>query len=243
MHNGNVSSEAHQMFLPVRVCLCLSKVQCLLEALPYAFAWECNICIWVLAHPFLTTMVEHKKLRRLDWAPHEHCMVTACPVGWTLSQALCQNLVEARVACPQPPDSSESRIFWSRIGGNCDHFQNLFWKWSKYIDIKFEYGISTHQLNDHHYFIIFIFFFYLFLNVCLIIYKLYFANFAQHFFDSIIICIKISDVIFTVKFMVIVFLLWNASELSYFNCFEYKLYNDYLHMLKGIKTYICCHKN
>jgi hypothetical protein len=157
-------------------------------------------------------MVEHKKLRRLDWAPHEHCMVTACPVGWTLSQALCQNLVEARVACPQPPDSSESRIFWSRIGGNCDHFQNLFWKWSKYIDIKFEYGISTHQINDHNYFIIFNFFFYLFLNVCLIIYKLYFANFSQHFF-SIIICTKISDVIFTIKFMVIVFLLWNASEL------------------------------
>jgi hypothetical protein len=107
---------------------------------------------------------------------------------------------------------SESRIFWSRIRGNCDHFQNLFWKESKYIDIKFEYGISTHQINDHNYFIIFNFFFYLFLNVCLIIYKLYFANFSQHFF-SIIICTKISDVIFTIKYMVIVFLLWNASEL------------------------------
>jgi hypothetical protein len=109
-------------------------------------------------------------------------------------------------------NSSESRIFWSCIGGNCDHFQNLFWKQSKYIEIKFEYGISTHQINDHNYFIIFNFFIYLFLNVCLIFYKLYFANFSQHFF-SIIIFRKKSDVIFTIKFMVIVFLLWSASEL------------------------------
>jgi hypothetical protein len=47
-------------------------------------------------------------------------------------------------------------------------------------------------------------FFYLFLNVCLIIYKLYCATFSQHFF-SIIICTKISDVISTIKFMVNVF--------------------------------------
>jgi hypothetical protein len=106
--------------------------------------------------------------------------------------------------------ASESRIFWSRIGGNCDHYQNIFWKRSKYIDIKFEYGIFTHQINDHNYFNIFTFF-NLFLNICVIIYKLYCAIFSQHFF-SIIICIKISDVISTIKFMVIVFSLWNASE-------------------------------
>jgi hypothetical protein len=124
------------------------------------------------------------------------------------SNSVCYHTVHESEAM----SASESRIFWSRIGCNCDHFQNIFWKWSKYIDIKFEYGISTHQINDHNYFNIFNFFFYLFLNVCLIIYKLYWANFSQHFF-SIIICTKISDVIFTIKSMVNVFSLWNASEL------------------------------
>jgi hypothetical protein len=80
---------------------------------------------------------------------------------------------------------SESRIFWSCIGVNCDHFQNIFLKWSKYIDIKFEYGISTHQINDYNYFNIFIFFCYLFLHICLIIYKLYCAILSQYCFSII----------------------------------------------------------
>jgi hypothetical protein len=132
--------------------------------------------------------------------------------------------------------SSESRIFWSRIRVNCDHFQNIFWKWSKYIDIKFEYGISTHQINDHNYFNIFNFF-YLFLKICLIIYKLYCAihniffyynlyqNKCCHFYYK-----TYGDCLFIVKCI-----------RTYFNGFEYKLYNDCLHMLKGIITYICCH--
>jgi hypothetical protein len=108
-------------------------------------------------------------------------------------------------------NSSESRIFWSCIGGNCDHFQNLFWKQSKYIEIKFEYGISTHQINDHNYFIIFNFFIIYFST-----FVWYFTNYILQIFLNIFFYYNFyekSDVIFTIKFMVIVFLLWSASEL------------------------------
>jgi hypothetical protein len=76
--------------------------------------------------------------------------------------------------------SSESRIFWSRIGVNCDHFQNIFWKWSKYIDIKLEYGISTHQINDYNYFNIFNFFIFFSTFVW------QFTNYIVQFFHNIV---------------------------------------------------------
>jgi hypothetical protein len=76
--------------------------------------------------------------------------------------------------------SSESRIFWSRIGVNCDHFQNIFWKWSKYIDIKLEYGISTHQINDYNYFNIFNFFIFFSTFVW------QFRNYIVQFFHNIV---------------------------------------------------------
>jgi hypothetical protein len=116
-------------------------------------------------------------------------------------------------------------------------FQNILWKWSKYIDIKFEYGISTNQINDYNYFIIFIFLSFsphLFDNLQIILrnsfttlffyYNLY-QNKWCHFYYKVY-----GDCLFIVKCI-----------RTYFNCFEYKLYNDCLHMLKGIITYKCCH--
>ena len=140
-----------------------------------------------------------------------------------------------------PPHISESRIFWSRIGGNCDKFSKIILKIIKIYWHQVRVWDFYHQINDHNYFIIFNFFFYLFLNVCLIIYKLYFANFSQHFFFYYNFypnkwCHFYYKVYGNCLFIV-------KCIRTYFNCFEYKLYNDCLHMLKGIKTYICCHKN
>jgi hypothetical protein len=80
-------------------------------------------------------------------------------------------------------------------------------------------------------------FFYLFLNVCLIIYKLYCATFSQHFF--IIIFTKISGHLYYKVYGDCLFIV--KCIRTYFKCFESKLYNDCLHMLKGIITFKCCH--
>jgi hypothetical protein len=85
----------------------------------------------------------------------------------------------------------------------------------------------------------FLCFFYLFLNICVIIFKLYCAIVSQHFF--------LYYNLYQNKWCHFYYKVYNDCHFivkcikTYFICFEYKLYNDCLHMLKGIITYICCH--